>query len=73
MKPEYYEYPVDGLIFEVNNKEISKQLGSTSHHENCRMALKWKDETYPTKLINIEWTMGKTGVLTPTIVTEPVK
>lgn len=73
MKPEYYEYPVDGLIFEVNNKEISKQLGSTSHHENCRMALKWKDETYPTKLINVEWTMGKTGVLTPTIVTEPVE
>lgn len=73
MKPEYYEYPVDGLIFEVNNKEISKQLGSTSHHENCRMALKWKDETYPTKLINIEWTIGKTGVLTPTIVTEPVE
>lgn len=73
MKPKYYEYPVDGLIFEVNNKEISKQLGSTSHHENCRMALKWKDETYPTKLINIEWTIGKTGVLTPTIVTEPVE
>lgn len=73
MKPEYYEYPVDGLIFEVNNKEISKQLGSTAHHENCRMALKWKDETYPTKLINIEWTIGKTGVLTPTIVTEPVE
>lgn len=73
MKPEYYEYPVDGLIFEVNNKEISKQLGSTSHHENCRMALKWKDETYPTKLINIEWTIGKTGVLTPTIVTESVE
>lgn len=73
MKPEYYEYPVDGLIFEVNNKEISEQLGSTSHHENCRMALKWKDETYPTKLINVEWTMGKTGVLTPTIVTEPVE
>lgn len=73
MNPEYYEYPVDGLIFEVNNKEISKQLGSTSHHENCRMALKWKDETYPTKLINIEWTIGKTGVLTPTIVTEPVE
>lgn len=73
MKPEYYEYPVDGLIFELDNKEISKQLGSTSHHENCRMALKWKDETYPTKLLDVEWTMGKTGVLTPTIVTDPVE
>ena len=73
MNPEYYEYPVDGLIFELDNKEISKQLGSTSHHENCRMALKWKDETYPTKLLDVEWTMGKTGVLTPTIVTDPVE
>ena len=73
MKPEYYEYPVDGLIFELDNNEISKQLGSTSHHENCRMALKWKDETYPTKLLDVEWTMGKTGVLTPTIVTDPVE
>ena len=73
MKPESYEYPVDGLIFELDNKEISKQLGSTSHHENCRMALKWKDETYPTKLLDVEWTMGKTGVLTPTIVTDPVE
>lgn len=73
MQPEYYKYPVDGLIFEIDNNDISKSLGSTAHHENCRMALKWKDETYPTKLIEVEWTMGKTGVLTPTIVTEPVE
>ena len=73
MQPEYYKYPVDGLIFEIDDNDISKSLGNTSHHENCRMALKWKDETHPTKLLDVEWTMGKTGVLTPTIVTEPVE
>lgn len=73
MQPEYYKYPVDGLIFEIDDNDISKSLGNTSHHENCRMALKWKDETHPTKLLDVEWTMGKTGVLTPTIVTESVE
>lgn len=73
MQPEYYKYPVDGLIFEIDDNDISKSLGNTSHHENCRIALKWKDETHPTKLLDVEWTMGKTGVLTPTILTEPVE
>lgn len=73
MQPEFYKYPVDGLIFEINNSELSKQLGSTSHHECCRMALKWEDDLYETKLKDIEWTMGKTGVLTPTAIFDPVE
>lgn len=72
MQPEFYRYPVDGLIFEINNSELSKYLGRTSHHECCRMALKWEDDLYETKLKDIEWTMGKTGVLTPTAIFEPV-
>lgn len=73
MQPEFCKYPVDGLIFELNNTELSKSLGATSHHENCRMALKWEDETYPTTLKYVDWTMGKFGTLTPTAVFEPVE
>ena len=73
MQPEFCKYPVDGLIFELNNTELSKSLGATSHHENCRMALKWEDETYPTTLKYVDWTMGKFGTLTPTVVFEPVE
>lgn len=73
MQPEFCKYPVDGLIFELNNTELSKSLGATSHHENCRMALKWEDETYPTILKYVDWTMGKFGTLTPTAVFEPVE
>lgn len=73
MQPEFCKYAVDGLIFELNNTELSKSLGATSHHENCRMALKWEDETYPTTLKYVDWTMGKFGTLTPTAVFEPVE
>lgn len=66
------KYPYDGLIFELNDKKISKSLGKTAHHEACRMALKWADETYETTLLDVEWNPGKSGVLFPTGIIEPV-
>lgn len=72
MQPEFYKYPTDGLIFEINNSELSKMLGSTAHHECCRMAFKWEDELYETKLKKIEWNTSKTGLINPVAVFEPV-
>ena len=72
MQPDWYAYPVDGLIFELNNSELSKSLGATSHHENCRIALKWEDTLYKTKLIDIEWNTSKTGLINPVAIFEPV-
>lgn len=73
LKPEYSPYPVDGLVFEYVERDFSESLGATGRHENCRIALKWKDEIYPTKLLDIEWSMGKTGVLTPVAIMQPVE
>lgn len=64
-KPECYNYPVDGLIFELCMKEYSKSLSSTSHHEGCRMALKWADEIYETTLLDVEWNPTRTGLISP--------
>ena len=72
MQPEFYPYPVDGLIFELSSYELSKSLGSTSHHESCRMALKWKDDLYETILTDIEWNTSKTGLINPVAVFNPV-
>lgn len=72
MQPDWYAYPVDGLIFELNNSELSKSLGATSHHENCRVALKWEDTLYKTKLTDIEWNTSKTGLINPVAIFEPV-
>lgn len=69
---QHSKYPYDGLIFEIDSKTISKSLGKTAHHESCRMALKWKDEVYETILRDVEWNTGKTGVIFPTGVVDPV-
>lgn len=72
MKPEFYNYPVDGLIFELNDKQYSKSLASTGHHEGCRMALKWKDDTYETTLRDIEWNTTRNGLIAPVAVFDEV-
>ncbi len=72
MQPEYYEYPVDGLIFEFENKPYSKSLPSTGHHEGCRIALKWADSTYETVLRDVIWDVGRSGVISPVAVFDAI-
>ena len=72
MPPDVYEFPVDGLIFEMCMKEYSKSLASTSHHEGCRIALKWKDSTYETVLRDVIWDVGRSGVISPVAVFDEV-
>ena len=66
-------YPIDGAVAKFNSISYGKSLGETSHHFKNAMAYKFYDETYPTTLTNIEWTMGRTGVLTPVAIFEPVE
>ena len=66
-------YPCDGIVFKFNDIEYGKSFGATSHHFRNGIAYKKKDEAHTTKLIDIDWTMGKTGTLTPTAVFEPVE
>ena len=69
---ESKSYPIDGVVFKYNDIEYGRSLGSTSHHANNAMAYKFYDETYETTLTGIEWSLGRTGVLTPIAVFEPV-
>lgn len=72
MQPEFYVYPVDGLIYELDDRLYSKSLAATSHHEGCRMALKWADNVYETTLLDVEWNPTRTGLIAPTAVFEPI-
>lgn len=65
MEPSHYMFPVDGLIFELDSRMYSQSLASTSHHEGCRMALKWKDEVYETTLLDVEWNPTRQGLISP--------
>ncbi len=73
IKAKEYAYPIDGLVFKFDNIEYGKSMGKTSHHFKNAIAYKFYDEIEPTKLIDIEYTMGRTGVLTPVAIFEPIE
>ncbi len=64
--------PCDGIVFKFNDIEYGKSLGKTEHHFKNGIAYKRKDDTYKTELIDIDWTCGKSGVITPTAVFKTV-
>lgn len=66
-------FPQDGVVFKFDDVEYGKSLGNTSHHFRNGIAYKVFNDSVKTTLKDIEWTMGKTGVLTPTAVFEPIK
>ena len=69
---EECHYPIDGVVFKFNDIEYGKTLGSTEHHFKNAIAYKFYDETYETTLRDIEWSMGRTGILTPIAIFDPV-
>lgn len=72
MQPEWYQYPCDGLIFEMCMKSYSKTLPVTAHHEGCRMALKWADEMYETILRDVEWNPTRSGLIAPVAIFDEI-
>lgn len=70
---EHTYYPIDGIVFKWNNCVEYESAGRTEHHFRGGLAYKFYDELYETKLTDIEWTLGKTGVLTPTAIFKTVQ
>lgn len=70
------EYAIDGLVFEVEEKESRKSLGRLPNG-NPRYSVAYKREewltAYTTKVVKIECNIGKSGAMTPVIVVEPVQ
>ena len=66
-------FPIDGLVMTYNDISYGESLGMTGHHPKHSLAYKFYDDIYHTKLLDVEFTMGKTGVLTPTAVFKPVE
>lgn len=65
--------PIDGLVGRFNDISYGESLGATSHHSRAAYAFKFADETAAAHLTEIEWTMGRTGVLTPVAVFTPIE
>ncbi len=66
-------FPTDGLVITYDDVLYGWGLGSTGHHPRWAMALKWSDECKETTITDVEWSVGKTGLITPVAVFEPVR
>jgi DNA ligase (NAD+) len=66
-------YPIDGMVLKYDDIEYGRSLGATAHHRRDGLAFKFFDETVVSHLLDIEWTMGRTGVLTPVAIFEPIE
>ena len=66
-------FPIDGCVFGYDDVAYGESLGATGHHLRSQLAYKFYDELYDTRLQYIDWTMGKTGVLTPTAVFDSIE
>ena len=65
--------PYDGVVMAYNDIEYGMSLGRTSKFFRHSIAYKFEDQEFTTTLIDIEWSMGKTGQLTPVAIFEPVE
>lgn len=65
--------PCDGVVWRINDIKVGAMKGQTAHHFLNAIAWKPQIEEYETELIDIEWSMGRTGVLTPVAIFEPIE
>lgn len=66
-------YEIDGIVVKVNEFELQDELGFTVKAPRWATAYKFPPEEAQTTLLDIDWTVGRTGVLTPTAIMEPVR
>lgn len=64
--------PQDGVVFKFDDVEYGKSLGNTSHHFRNGIAYKVFNDSVETTLRDIEWSSGKTGILTPVAIFDTV-
>jgi DNA ligase (NAD+) len=65
-------YGVDGMVVRVDRFDLQQRLGVTSKAPRWAIAFKYPAEQGVTKLIEVEWFVGKTGALTPRATMEPI-
>ena len=65
-------YPCDGVVFRVNDTQLFQDMGYTAKHPRGAYAKKERQAHVETKLLAVEWQVGKSGKVTPVAILEPV-
>lgn len=70
---QHNDVPSDGLVLMFDDIAYGISLGRTAKFPRNGLAFKWQDETATTKLITIDWSASRTGLINPVAVFEPVE
>lgn len=72
-KIEDYDIPSDGLVLTYDDIAYGRSLGRTAKFPRHSIAFKWADELRETRLLEIEWSASRTGLINPVAIFEPVE
>lgn len=72
-KRDTYKYEIDGMVVKVDDYDLQDICGSTSHHPRWAIAYKFKAKQATSKLLSVEYQVGKIGSITPVAKIEPVQ
>lgn len=71
-KRDSFPFEIDGMVIKLDDYAQQQACGSTSHHPRWAIAYKFKARQATTKLLNVEFQVGRTGTITPVAKLEPV-
>src|SRR3989338_6023630 len=66
------DYEIDGVVFRANGVSEQSRLGFTAHHPKWSIAYKFQGDSAHTELLDIDWSLARTGVITPVAIVKPV-
>ncbi len=72
VKRDGLPYEIDGMVIKVNGVALQDKMGMTSHHPRWAIAFKFKARQATSKLLHVEFQVGRTGAVTPVAKLEPV-
>ncbi|MSP93258.1 MAG: DNA ligase (NAD(+)) LigA [Myxococcales bacterium] len=67
-----WPYETDGVVFEFDDTATVQRLGTTAHHPRGAIAWKFGTESGRTTLVEVQWSVSRTGTITPVAIVEPV-
>ena len=65
-------YPTDGIVYRINDYEVFLEMGFTAHHPRGAFAFKEQKEGVVTTLLDVVWQVGKSGVVSPVAILDPI-
>lgn len=70
---DYSNHPTDGAVYRINCNTSFEKMGYTAHHPRGAFALKEQKEGVHTELLDVVWQVGKSGVVSPVAILDPVE